>query len=199
MKLTLNDRPVAAGPEDGQTLESLLDGLRGRGEICSDEVVVELCVDRRPWQADDMDGLASTRLADLSEVAIATDDVRGYARRILADTRGMLDILEQAVPRVAEQFRSGPPEQANGALFNLLNALQQFLVCLYHVRNTCSLQSDPLGASGELLDRVAACLDEVREGQERKDWPALGSLLDEGLLPAIQCFERVLQDMIHEV
>jgi hypothetical protein len=198
MKLTLNHRPVAAAPDDGETLESLLDGLRGRGEIRSDEVVVELRVDSRAWQADDMAALASTRLADLSEVAIATDEVRGCARRILVDCRSMLDVLEQAVPRVAEQFRSGPPEQANEALYNLLNALQQFMVCLYHVRNTCALKSDPLGASGDLLGGLAACLDDIHGGQEREDWRALGCLLADGLPPALQRFEVVLQDMIDD-
>jgi len=176
MKITLNDRPVAATPEDGQTLESLLDSLRMRGEIRGDEVVVEFRVDRRPWRADDMDRLGSTRLADLSEVAIGTDDMRGCARRILADARSMLRVLQQAVPPVA----------------------QQFLTCLYQVKHTCALQRDPLGASGELLDLVTGCLDGIRGSQEGKDWQALGSRLEGELLPALQGFEDVLRDMIDE-
>lgn len=198
MKITLNDRPVAATPEDGQTLESLLDSLRMRGKIRGDEVVVEFRVDSRPWHADDMDRLGATRLADLSEVAIGTDDMRGCARRILADARSMLRVLQQAVPPVAQQFRSGPHEEANKALFSLLNALQQFLTCLYQVKHTCALQRDPFGASGELLDLVTGCLDGIRGSQERKDWQALGSRLEGELLPALQGFEDVLRDMIDE-
>ncbi|KPK65275.1 MAG: hypothetical protein AMK73_03425 [Planctomycetes bacterium SM23_32] len=195
MRVSVNDRPVATSSEDGATLEALLDSLRNRGEIARDQVIVRLDVNNHPWRAEDMDKLGDAPLKAVGEVAIATDGMQGYARRILTDARSMLTVLEDATRHLAAEFRADKPEQANGDLFNLLNALQRFLFCLYHVRNTCGLESDPAHEQQHLIAQLTGCLDLVELSQERRDWPSLADQLELDLLAALRGFDHVLDRM----
>ena len=196
--VTLNDRPVAAPAEEGETLESLLDALRSGGQIGRDEVVTTFRVDDRPWQADDMDRLGDVRLADVSEVAIATDDLHGYVRRLLSGARSMLGVLLAAVPRVAEQFRTCEPGAANSALLGLLTGLQHLLAFLSQLRHACDFSGDPLDASGGAFRDISAGLDALQVCQERRDWPALAGVLEGELLPPLRGLDGVLQGIIHD-
>ena len=194
-EVSINDRAVGTSDEDGDTLESLLDSLRGRGEIGSAEVMVALEVDSRSWAADELDRLGDVALADVRQVAIATDDMRGYGRRILTDAAGMLAVLQEAATKLAHNFRHGDPKEANADLFNLLDAFQRFFGCVYHVKNTCAVQNRDLDSPEGLLGRVDAALDLVAASHESEDWPALADRVEKDLLPAIAGFEVVLQDL----
>lgn len=199
MKVCVNDKVVGPSPGDGATLEALLDSLRTRGEIGSDEVVVGLQVDQCSWAPADMDRLQQTQLGGVGEVLIATEDLRGYARRILTDAGSMLAVLEEATGRVADELRSGPLDKANMDLFNLLHALQRFLACLYHVTNTCGLAQGSPDPQRQLMAQVAGTLDLIQSSQERQDWASLAAQLEMDLLPALKGFEGVLHNMTAEV
>jgi hypothetical protein len=162
-------------------------------------VVVGLEVDNRPCTADDLKAMESVSLREANEVSIVTDDVRGYARRILTDAGGMLSVLQEATARVAEEFRGGAVQKANADLFNLLSALQGFLACVCHIDNICDLARAPLDAQRHLLAQVAECLDRIESSQERHDWLALAAQLELSLLPALAGFEPVLQEMKNAV
>ncbi|MHC4479899.1 MAG: hypothetical protein ACYS8K_01715 [Planctomycetota bacterium] len=195
MKLSINDRPVGTSAADGDTLEALLDSLRDRGEIGRDEVVVRLEVDRRPWHAADVDTLTDARLEGIQQVCIDTDDLHGYARRILQDGSSMLAVLEEATGRVAGELRSGEQEKSNADLFNLLSALQQFLACLHQVKNTCGLEGEALGLSSDAMKAVSDSLELIQASQESEDWMSLATHLEADLLPALGRFQGVLAQM----
>jgi hypothetical protein len=199
MRVSINGRPVVTSPDDGTTVEALVDSLREREEIPRDQVVVGLDVDRCALRGAGWERLGSAQLDESSEVAIATDDTRGYARRILTDARGMLSVLKEAARCLADEFRSGAPERANADLFNLLNALQCFLACLYHVSNTCGLQRQPLDSPLPLFDQVAGSLDAIESSQQRGDWASLSRQLEADLVPALDGFEPVLQHMVDSI
>ncbi len=199
MELTINERTVESTPEDGETLEALLDGLRRRGEIGRDQVVVGLCVDRRDWRAEDMDRLDQVRLEQVREVAIATDELAGYAGRILTDAAGMVEVLREGTHRLAAQFRSGDPEKANAGLFSLLTALQRLLACIYHVKNTCGAESPALEDPAALLDGLLRGLDLIQLSQEGEDWAALAAQLETEMLPALDGIEGALRDLSHAI
>jgi len=195
MKLSVNARTVAVPAQNEATLDALMDGLRSSGEIERDQVVVELRVDGRAWQADDVDTLYLTSLRDVREVVIRTDDLRGCARRILTDAGSMMGVLREGAVDLAAQFRSGDAQEANTGLFNLLNALQQFLVCLYRVRNTCALDATLLGSTDELA-AVGESLDAILAAQERKDWHGLASCLEKDLVRALDGLDGTRWRMI---
>lgn len=186
MKLSINEAPVATLPDEEETsVGALLDGLRRRGDIRSDEVVVGLRVNDRPWSSGNLDALFDARLDASHEVSIATDDLRGYGRRILTDSRDMLRVLRDAASSLAEQFRSGRPKDANTNLYNLLSTMQMFLACIYHVRNTCAVPCSALEASGPVITGISRSLDAIQTSQTAHDWPALASQLESELTPAL--------------
>ncbi|MHC5033413.1 MAG: hypothetical protein ACYTFZ_00025 [Planctomycetota bacterium] len=195
MEVSVNDRAVSTSLEDGATIDALLDNLRERGEIRRDEVIVTLDVDNHAPSAADMDAVLRTRLCDVQHVCIETDDLQGYARRILTDARSMLSVLQDAAKHLADEFRGDEHEKSNADLFNLLTALQHFLACLYHVRNTCGLAQAPLEPGGRLLADVSSSLELIQTSQEEQDWHGLAAHLELKLLPALGGFERVLQEM----
>lgn len=195
MRLTIDRRDVAVTPDDGETLDSLLTALRARGEVPAARVIASLEVDGSRWSADEMAAAASVKLDALDEVSIITDDLSGYARRILTDAGSMLGVLQAATLRLADDFRADEPRQANSDLLNLLNALQHFLACLYHIRNTYSLQRQEPDPMAAVVERVSRCLDVIRASQERCDWTALAGQLELDLLPSFRGFENLLEGM----
>jgi len=195
MRVTVNGRCVADVNEDGGTLAGLLGGLRARGEIAGDEVVVGLEVNSSPCAARDLDALADVALGESSEVAIATDDLPGYGRRILADARSMRCVLEEAAERLPAEFRSRELRKANAGLFNLLNALESFILCLSHVRNTCAASCGPSESWQRIMAQVSESLDAIQDSQQAKDWMSLAGHLELKLLPALRGFEPVVKDM----
>jgi len=200
MKLTVNDRAPSAMPNGANTLEDLLDALRSTGDIGDDQVVVGITVDRRSWSADDMDGLSTTTLTDVQEVAVSTTGMLGYAQRILTDARGMLDVLIEGSHRVADGLRRDSPDQANAHLFNLLNALQRFLGCLIHVQNACKLSSGLLSESAQTtLTSMSDGLEAIQAGQDSQDWDAVACNLERRLVPALQCVGGVMDSMKGEL
>ncbi len=199
MEVSVNERSVITPPEEADTLGSLLDGLRARGEIGSDEVVVSLQVDDLPWKAEDVSRLHSTPLREGADVRVSTDDVRGCARRILTDAGSMLGVLQEAAGRVADQFRSGEPKEASTGLFNLLDALQRFLACLQHVKNTCSPGQSTADAPEQVTSRIMAALNSIQAHLEAEDWSSLAADLDSELLPSLAGFRQILRDIIEEI
>jgi hypothetical protein len=195
MKVSVNDRPIETSEADGTTLEALLDSMRDRGEIRDDEVVVGLTVEGRPWRADDLEALGQADLGRHADVAIATDDMQGYARRILNDSRSMLAVLEEGASRLAAELREDDAARANADLFNLLNALQSFLACLYHVRNMCGIEGGPLGTQQQLVARMTGALDLMELSQERRDWTSLAEQLEAELLPALEGLRGMVDEM----
>ena len=199
MKVSVNDREVAGTAPAGSTLEDLIDDLRRRGEIASDEIVASLAVDSRPWASGDMERLPFTPLDGLSEITITTDDMAGYARRILADASNMLSVLRQASDRIAAELRGREPRRANTNLFQLLDAIQQFLACLYNVRNSCAPQAQLLDSRRAVMSLLSAALDGIVECQEREDWPALATQIERYLGPALDGFEDIIVAMTEQV
>ena len=133
MKVTVNDRPVAACATEETTLGDLLEELRQRGEIPADQVLVGLKAEGRPLGVRDFEARLAAPLAGLGELAIATTDLHGYGRRILTDADAMLSLLCDAAPQIAHQFQAGDPKEASSHLYNLLDCVQRFLFCLAQV------------------------------------------------------------------
>lgn len=199
MKVSVNDKPVEVPKRDGRSLEDLLDDLRHRGEIGDDQVVVGLEVDRRPWRTEGPHALGDAGLDDVNEVAISTTGMRGYARRILADAGGALAVLKEATQQVARSLRQEEPSKANADLFNLLDALQHLLACVYHVQNSCALHNGPAGTSSQLLERLNDGLDAIQARQQRQQWDGVASELEGRFLPALQELESVIENMKGEL
>ncbi|MFO7956020.1 MAG: hypothetical protein R6X33_02850 [Candidatus Brocadiia bacterium] len=198
MKVSVNERVVQEGAGTDGDLGDLLNRLRADGDIPDDQVVVGLRVDERQFSADDLTELAETPLRQIGEVAVATDDVQGYAARILADVVSMLRVLRQAVPRVAESLREGDAEEANADLFRLLAALQNAFVCLHQVQNTCDLAHGPTEASEPLADEISEALDIVEAAQKTEDWDTLADALQGRLLPTLNRLGEVVELMRNE-
>jgi len=199
MKLTVNAATVPELPPGIRTIEDMVDALRERGDIRADEVVVELKVDGYRWRAADMDSMESARLEGVREVAVSTTDMRGYASRILTDAESMLRVLIEGSTHVADLMRTGPPDEANVHLFNLLNALQRFLACLVHVQNACELSNGLLGSSEGLLTGLSASLESVQQQQEESDWTAVAERLENDLVPALEALRPLLDGMRGEL
>lgn len=195
MKVKINGRTVAYAGEAGDTLGALLDSLRRAGEIAGDQVVVALRVDDRPCTSEDLAGMENASLREAEEVLIVTDQVRGYARRILTDAGSMLSVLQEATSRVAEGFRGSAVEKANANLFSLLTSLQCFLACICRVDELCDLARAPLDPQRHLFAEVTDCLDRIQSSQEKQDWLTLAAQLELNLRPVLAGFEPVLQDM----
>lgn len=199
MNLTVNAATIPELPDGIQTIEDMIDALRERGHIRADEVVVELEVDGYCWRAADMDSMGSARLEGVREVAVSTTDMRGYAFRILTDAESMLRVLTEGSAHVANLMRTGPVDQANVHLFNLLNALQRFLSCLVHVQNACELSTGLLGSSEDVLAGLSASLESVQQHQEASDWVGVAERLESDLVPALGALHPVLDGMRGEL
>jgi hypothetical protein len=199
MKVTVNAQLVKSSAGDGDTLGDLIDELRRCGSIKPDEVLASLAVDSREWGAQDMELLHGTQLDGLTEVSITTDDISGYARRILNDAAGMLNVLRQATRGVARNLRGSQPKKANRDLFQLLDAIQQFLTCLYRLRNTCVGHDTAIGSQCAALALMSASLDTIVGCQEREDWPSLASQLEHDLMPALDAFDHLVSTMMRHV
>jgi len=198
MRISINNRAVQEEPGADGDLGDLLNRLRADGNIPDDEVVVGLRVDERRFTGDDLAELADTPLQQIAEVAVATDDVRGYASRILTDMASMVRVLRQAVPRVALALRDGDAEEANADLFRLLQALQNAFACLNQLQNTCDLAHGPAEASEPLAQDISDALDLVEAAQQTEDWDALAEALEEGMLPALGRLDEVMEMMRDE-
>lgn len=198
MKVSVNEHVVQEGAGTDGDLGDLLNRLRADGDIPDDQVVVGLRVDERQFTADDLTELAETPLQQIGEVAVATDDVRGYASRILTDVVSMLRVLRRAVPRVAEALRDGDAEEANADLFRLLEALQNAFVCLHQVQNTCELAHGPTASSEPLAGEISEAFDLIEAAQETEDWDALADALQDRLLPALGRLDEVVEMMRDE-
>jgi hypothetical protein len=199
MRLVVNDSAVADVPSGPTTVEGLLDALRERGDIGRDQVVVALQVDDRPWAADDMDRAASASLEGVRDVAVQTSDLRGYARRILADADSTRAVLQEAARQVAAGLREGSPDGANAHLFSLLDALQRFLACLVHVQNACGLDRAVWGPSDGAMEQMSDGLESMRLSQEQQDWAALADHLEERFVPALETIGGVIDRMKGEL
>lgn len=183
MKVTVNEAPVDVPPAPDMTVASLLDELRESGAIPADQVVVGLELDTADGHGGD-DILEQT-VSKASRVAVATDDMRGYARRILTDLDGMLAVVRESAPRIAEKLRSGSTKEANSDLYNLFDALQQLLFCLCQIQNTCLPEREESPLSEDAVERLNSCLDAVQECQQRGDWEAVADRLDDTVEPAL--------------
>ncbi len=199
MQISLNEREVDVPCRDGATLDSLLDALRSEGQIAPDEVVVGIEVDSRRLNAEDLEERAAMPLSGAEGVVIATDGLRGYASRMLTDALGMVNVLREAAPRVADGLRESSEARANADLFTLLDALQQLLICLYQVQNTCTLQTGPANAADARLQRVDEVLTVVQQRQEQRDWEGLAEQLDGALLGDLDDLASLIGDMRDEL
>ncbi|MFO8008940.1 MAG: hypothetical protein R6V05_14525 [Candidatus Brocadiia bacterium] len=195
MELTVNQKAVDAPPEDGLTLDAVLNHLREAGRIPEDQLIVGISVDRQSLSASEMQARREEPLGPDAAVAVATEGVQGYGRRILADAAGMVDVLNEAVPRVAEALRTKGQKEANEELFFLLDAVQRLLVCLNQVQNTCELAQGP---GGDRLAAVSGALTTMQAAQEQEDWPALADALEAELAPAVEGLVGLVQDMRSE-
>ncbi len=199
MNIRLNDQTLQVACEAPLTLGGLLDDLRARGAIAADEVVVDIRVDGLDWNAQDLEARKEDALPQGSDVVIATDDSRGYGRRILTDAAGMVDILQEAARTVAHALREETPEQANADLFMMLDAVQRLLVCLHQIQNTYGLKRGLTAGPEPLLNGISEALQEMQACQESQDWPALAESVENRLAPALQGVGRVVQTMKDEL
>lgn len=199
MRVSVNGQVLDEGLDDGATLGGLLDGLRASGKVPLDEVVVEVKVGQRNWTGAELVERREEVLGDTCEVAIGTDDLRGYSLRILTDVAGMVAVVQKAAGEVARGLREGPVKEANSDLFRLLDAVHQLLVCLYQVQNTCGLQRGLADASEPLLGRVSEALQGMQGHQENEDWQGLAADLEDGLLPALVGIADLIREMKGEL
>ncbi len=185
MRVTVNEAPLTIALEPAATLAELLDQLRERGEIERDEVVVAIRVNGDAWSADDLEGRCDEPLGESREIAIDTDGLDGYARRLLQDAESAVSLLRQATAAVADEFRSGRTQQGNGGLYSLLDSLQQLLLCICQVDNTCLPVGVTRLSEADELARLSECLDEVESCQQQRNWKALANTLSEDLEPRL--------------
>mgnify|MGYP006303604807 CR=1 FL=1 len=195
MKVSVNEKAVSSELSAQDTLEDLIDELRRSGAIRPDEVVAGLTVDRRPMRSVDMEEAGTTRLDTISQVAIETDDVAGYGRRILQDAAGMATVLSEAGPRVATLLRNGEIEKANDQFFNLLQVLQHLLACVDTVEGACISDSANADTRRLTMALLSASLDTVVKCQENKDWDTMAERIDEHLVPAFNGVLNLINSM----
>ena len=69
------------------------------------------------------------------------------------------------------------------------------MACLYHVRNTCGLEGEFLGYSGQPIGGMDRSLELIQASQESEDWPCLAAHLEDDLLPALAGFEDLIENM----
>lgn len=184
MQVIVNDRPAEIEVDEDTTLGDILDGLRKSEHIPDDEAVVELSVDGRPWQEQGAE--LDEPVGAVREVTVATDDLRGYARRMLKDSMSMLEVLCEGAVQVAREFRQEMPQKANSDLFNLLDSMQRFLLCVFQIRNTCLPEEEDGALSERAVSGLNDCFDRVEACQQRQDWQAIAETLEGELVPALR-------------
>jgi len=199
MQVSVNGTDLAGLSLSRPTMQGLLAGLRARGDIESDQVVVGLRVDGRDWSAAELDDGFDEPLAEGARVAVQTDGVRGHARRILADAGGMLDVLVHASHEVAAGLQQATPQEANRDLYRLLDAVHQLLGCLCQVQQTCRLQTGVAGGESSALDRLDANLAALQAHQEAGNWPGVGEEIEAGLATWLADLRPVVNSMAAEL
>jgi len=195
MEVSVNERSVSTSATEESTLMSLLDELRGSGEIPADHVVVGLRVGDRRWGSAEFDLQLDAPLQGVDRIHIDTEDLHGYGRRILEDAAGMLDVMCEAAVEIARQFRAGDPHEGSANLFNLLDSLQRFLFCLSRVKQICAPEGGEAPQPGPAGPALSAALDLALACQEAQDWDGLADRLESDLVPAMRGFEAVLAEL----
>jgi len=200
MKLTVDGRDVQVGPELEGTADSLITGLKQRGEIPSDHAVLAFEIDGRPlqpWQLESPFVLASE---SVEEVNINTGNFKSCARGMTDGMSEMVEVLRQRTLEVAREFAGGSPREANDHFSKALDLLQHLLGGIQSIRNICALDDGTsTNAQQKLADGLSAALSAIEESQRRAHYGRLAVQLEHDLVPLFADLAGVIEEMKGEL
>ena len=198
MELLVNGKPVSVPLEESGTVQSLVDALRQQGMVPEGHAIVRLTIDSVTWDAAELLRYLPASVNSAAKVAVVTAATRPYGLGLMDDMGRMLSVLTDSASAVGKSLRQELPTEANSHLFRLLDALQQFVSCLYSIQTVCGMKGKPLDVHRHLVQRVTESLSRVQTCQQEEAWSELADCLETDLKPSLEGLRTIIEAMKDE-
>jgi hypothetical protein len=198
VELLVNGKPVSVSPEESGTVQSLVDALRGQGAVPEGHAIIRLTIDSVTWDAAELMRYLPASVSSTAKVTVVTGATRPYGIELMDDMARMLSVLTDSASAVGKSLRQESPSEANSHLFRLLDALQQFVSCLYSIQTICGMKGKPLDVHRPLVQRMTESLNKVQLCQQEEAWSDLADCLERDLKPSLEGLRTIIEAMKDE-
>jgi hypothetical protein len=139
-------------------------------------------------------------LREVSRLEVKTVSDADMARYLLREAVRQGGTLLQAIEQSAVLFRVGSDEEANHYFAQVLEALRWLLqigeeACQVLGLNLVKAAPDPKVPVSRYLRNLQDLLEEMQEIAEEEDYVMLADLMEYELLPMVQEWQKILQDL----
>jgi len=132
-------------------------------------------------------------LATVGEIRIVAKSRSELTQNTIEEAEKYLQNLQAAAVQVAEAFRCQQLTQANAGLQQLLSGIKMFVALLrgldLYVSGIASAANESID---EILDPMAATLQEQIKAQGHQDWMLVADILEYELAAQLTAFEEIL-------
>jgi hypothetical protein len=132
-------------------------------------------------------------LATVGEIRIVAKSRSELTQNTIEEAEKYLQNLQAAAIQVAEAFRCQQLTQANAGLQQLLSGIKMFVALLrgldLYVSGIASAANESID---EILDPMAATLQEQIKAQGHQDWMLVADILEYELAAQLTAFEEIL-------
>ena len=139
------------------------------------------------------DEALGVHLASISEIRIVAKNRQVITQETIEEAEGYLQSLKTATVLVAEMFRCQQLSQANAELQQLLSGIKMYVALLrgldLYVSGAASAAQESIE---EILDPMAATLQEQIKAQGHQDWMLVADILEYELAAQLSAFEEIL-------
>lgn len=199
----LNDEVLDLDMEGMSKIGDIYEKLSN--EIFEDkEIVTEIHINDRLVDTEDFLATLDTSLEDVKRLSFKT--LKNPARQVAAllnKMNGYLSSFAGEIEKVADKFRLGAAEEASVSLLEAVDGL----VALNELLSTVRMVSPPeiatlqnAGKSMEDLEKqLLNVTEEIKKGQEGRDWVTVADLLEYELSPLMTEWKEMIPHLEKEV
>ena len=181
--------PIDSALQTWQDVLSDLESLR----LGRDDVIASVHYDGDEITNFRDDEALGVDVANIGEIRIVAKPRGELARETIDEAEKYLQSLQEATINVAEMFRRQQLAQANEELQQLLTAIKMYVALLRGLDLYISgVDSAARESIDEILDPMAATLQEQIRAQGHQDWMLVADILEYELAAQLTAFEDVL-------
>lgn len=162
----------------------------GRGEV-----ICEIRINGMLLKDDDESKFAGSRLEEISDLAIASENPHSLVGEALQSAREYLPRVREACVRTADAFRGQDQHEAQVKFAEAAEGCQWFVDTIHSIRGACDGISVPLadrGAWQKAEVNLARVVNEVLVAYQKKDFVLIADLLEYELHNVLDEWEAVL-------
>ncbi len=202
-EILLNNRKIDLDLSDVKNLSDLLKTISEK-HLSSDEVITNVLLNNDPLDDESFLLYKDKILSEINSLALTTStDPTERASSLLREVANYMDNLSTGLRDVADVLRMGEIEKANSLLLQGIDGISSFMDLVGAIKTLAKSDLSDLiledGSLGDLEGQLFKTLNDLKEGQESKDWVTVADLLEYELSPIMERWRAAIPELQRKI